>query len=275
MLPKEYREKPGNVLLAMEYGRALNLPLAIVLTGVHVIDGRPSLSAGLMHGMIVGAGHRVRITGDMRQATCAIVRKDDPEFTYTATFSVEDAQRAELLKIQPDGSIRSRGASGKATGWEKYPKAMLLARALSACARQACPDVLAGISYVPEELGDDSRPDLGDMVVQNGAAPTPSYAPTAPEQPPAGNPTQETAQANSAPPADEHPPSTDELTPRELDNLRGQLDAAVQALDLDGVAAIARVALEQGLAGVADEARAQWFDVRDQLVQQEQQDAQG
>ena len=78
MLPKEYRDKPGNVLLAMEYGRALALPVATILTSVHVIDGRPSMSAELMQALIRRAGHRIRITGDGRSASCAIVRKDEP-----------------------------------------------------------------------------------------------------------------------------------------------------------------------------------------------------
>jgi len=291
MLPKEYRDKPGNVLLAMEYGRALALPVATIFTSVHVIEGRPSMSSELMQALIRRAGHRIRIAGDNRQASCAIVRRDDPEFTYTATFTLEDAQQAGLLKIQPDGTVRARHKSGEPTNWEKYPKAMLLARAVSACARQACADVLAGVSYVPEELGE--QPDLEPMVVTQTPSSAPSPNAAGPSAPPAGNPTPDTAAAPSGPPADEHPPSTDDLTPsavqqererlqRELDSeaptlaakaravlmdeLTGLLDAGRQEMDLFAIDQVGRRALDANMPQLVDEARAVWMDVQADLA---------
>ena len=44
MLPRAYRDKPGNVLLAVEYAQSLGIPAGQVLAGsVHVIDGKPSM----------------------------------------------------------------------------------------------------------------------------------------------------------------------------------------------------------------------------------------
>jgi hypothetical protein len=294
MLPKEYRDKPGNVLLAMEYGRALALPVATIFTSVHVIEGRPSMSSELMQALIRRAGHRIRIAGDNRQASCAIVRRDDPDFTYTATFTLEDAQQAGLLKIQQDGTVRARHKSGEPTNWEKYTRSMLLARAVSACARQACADVLAGVSYVPEELGEDLEP----VVVTQ--APSPNAA--GPAAPPAGNPTPDTAAAPSGPPADEHPPSTDDPTPsavqqererlqRELDSeaptlaakaravlmdeLTGLLDAGRQEMDLFAIDQVGRRALDANMPQLVDEARAVWMDVQADLAELERERAQG
>jgi len=276
LLPKAYRDQPGNVLLAMEYGRALGLPVATVLTSVHVIEGRPSMSAELMQALIRRAGHRIRITGDRQQATCAIVRKDDPDFTYTATFTMDDAKAAKLVK--PDGN------------WVKYPAAMLLARATSACARQACADVLAGVSYVPEELGDGAPPDALQAVVEQASA---SQEPPAPQG--QGDGTPETAQEPSAPPSasNGHPPGTDDLTQERsalranlegqaptvaakarmslLDDLTGELDQATQAQDLEAIMTVAQRAEAANVPAIVDEARAAWMDVHAQLVQLEQQ----
>lgn len=141
-LPKAYRDKPGDVLLAMAYGQALGLHVTNVFTSVHIIEGRPSMSAELMQALIRRAGHTIRTKGDARQATCVIIRRDDPEYPYTVTWTLDDARTAKLIPAKPD------------SGWAKYPGAMLLARAVSACARQACADVLAGVSYTPEELGE-------------------------------------------------------------------------------------------------------------------------
>lgn len=137
LLPKAYRDSPGDVLLAMSYADSLRIPVAQVFTSIHVIDGKPSMAAELMGALILGAGHKLRQSGDNDSATCQIIRRDDPDFTYTVTYTIDDARRAGLL--------------GKAV-WKAYPRDMLRARALSGCARAACPDVLHGISYVPEEL---------------------------------------------------------------------------------------------------------------------------
>lgn len=139
LLPKQYRESPGDILLAMEYAESLSLPLAQIFVGIHVIEGKPSMSAELMGALVRRAGHRIRMSGDAVQAAAEIVRLDDPGFTYRATFTLDNARAAGLL--------------GKDV-WKKYPAAMLLARAVSAVCRAGAADVLAGVSYVPEELGD-------------------------------------------------------------------------------------------------------------------------
>jgi hypothetical protein len=139
LLPRQYRDSPGDILLAMEYADALHLPMAQIFVGIHVIEGRPAMSAELMGALVRRAGHRIRMSGDHTQAAAEIVRLDDPGFTYRATFTIENARQAGLL--------------GKDV-WKKYPAAMLLARAVSAVCRAGAADVLAGVSYVPEELGD-------------------------------------------------------------------------------------------------------------------------
>ena len=139
LLPKQYRDSPGDILLALAYADALALPVAQIFTGIHVIEGRPSMSAELMGALVRRAGHRIRSTGDAASATAEIVRRDDPEFTYRSTFTIVDAKQAGLLSKDV---------------WKRYPAAMLLARATSAVCRAGAADVLAGVSYVPEELGE-------------------------------------------------------------------------------------------------------------------------
>ena len=157
MLPKQYRDRPGDILLAMAYAESLNLPVAQVFSGIHVIEGRPSMSAELMNALIRRAGHRTRIEQSPpgpwvdAWASFTITRTDDPE-PYTETFTMRDALQAKLLTITPEGGLRSRTQRGEPTPWENYPKAMLKARAISAAARAHCADVLAGVSYTPEEV---------------------------------------------------------------------------------------------------------------------------
>lgn len=251
LLPKAYRDQPGNVLLAMEYGRALGLPVATVLTSVHVIEGRPSMSAELMQALIRRAGHRIRVTGDRQQATCAITRKDDPEFTYTATFTLDDARAAKLVKPE--------------SNWVKYPAAMLLARATSACARQACADVLAGVSYVPEELGDGSPPDLA-VVEQEASAPPVADEPTPDPPPEPQRPIQAQIGRLEGQQASGAPTMAAQARLDLLNELTGALDAAVQAQDLEAIADVARRADANNVPELVDEARAKWMETHALLV---------
>lgn len=140
LLPAQYRRQPANVLWALEYGEALGISPVAAMMGVYVIDGRPAASAGLISGLVRKAGHRLRVSGNGESATCKIIRSDDPDYTFTATWTMDRARTAGLL--------------GKDT-WKKYPADMLRNRATTECARAACMDVLYGLGYTPEELDHD------------------------------------------------------------------------------------------------------------------------
>lgn len=140
LLPKAYQQNPGNVLLAVEMGEALGLHTYIAITNFHVIEGKPSASAGLISALVRRAGHRLRITGNDTKATVQIVRADDPDFTYEAVWTIDRAKTAGLLSKDV---------------WKKYPAAMLKSRAITEGARDACQEALMGIDYTPEELGAD------------------------------------------------------------------------------------------------------------------------
>ncbi|MFF3300931.1 hypothetical protein [Streptomyces sp. NPDC002908] len=153
LLPKQFVGKPANVLYAIEYGRTLGITPVAAITGIHVIEGKPSASSGLIGALVRQAGHKLRVKSDgATTATAQIVRADDPDFVYEATWTLERAEQASLCQIK-NGKPWARDRNGKPTAWEKYPAAMLKARAITEVARDACEDVLFGLHYTPEELG--------------------------------------------------------------------------------------------------------------------------
>lgn len=176
LLPDSYRGKPANVLLALEYGSALDIAPMVAIQQVHIIQGRPVASAQLIGALVRKAGHRLRVTGDDKRAVCEITRSDDPDFTFRAEWTMERATAAKL--------------TGKDT-WRQYPGNMLRARAITECARDACPEALAGISYTAEELGDDTLPaeaypqtsSDGESVHNAGHGSAETAAPGPPEEP--------------------------------------------------------------------------------------------
>ena len=152
LLPQEYRNNPGSVLWAMEYGRALGLDVVTTITTIHVIKGKPTQSADLMLSRAREAGHKVRIRQEPGKCTVSIWRSDDPDFENAITWTYDDAVTAGLCEMR-DNRPYSRSQKGEKQNWEKYPRAMLRARAIAECVRSACPEVLHGAIYTAEELG--------------------------------------------------------------------------------------------------------------------------
>jgi hypothetical protein len=138
----------GKIMLMAETGDMLGIHPMAALVGVHIIEGKPSLSANLMNGLVRKAGHtlRVRVTGKLEDETleahATLIRSDDPDFPFEVTWTLEDAKRAGLYP----------GKTG--SNWQKYPRAMLKSRVISEIIREGAADVLMGGNvYTPEELG--------------------------------------------------------------------------------------------------------------------------
>jgi hypothetical protein len=149
---------PEKILTIALKGRELNLPPMQSLSHIHIIEGRPALSAELMVALVQRAGHKLRVL-ETTSERCTVegVRADDPEYVARTEFTLDDAGKAGLL---------SRPA------WKHYPAAMLRARAISSLCRFAFADVISGCSYTPEELGaevdEEGRAIEADPVVVEG-----------------------------------------------------------------------------------------------------------
>lgn len=184
LLPKQYQQNPGNLLFAMEYAEALNIQPIHAITSIHVIEGKPSASADLIAATIRRAGHKLRITGDDTKAVAQLIRADDPDFTYEASWDMNKA--------------RTAGLTGKAV-WKNYPAAMLRSRAITEVARMGATDALFGVIYTPEELG--AEVDAQGVPVITSASPSPApVRVTAAEL--TGQPAAEPTEPSEPPPAE-------------------------------------------------------------------------
>ena len=165
LLPRQYQNNPGSVLWALEYGRGIGLDVITTIQSVHVIQGKATQSADLMAALTRRAGHRMRMTSTDDRAEVTIYRSDDPDFPFTSTWDTAKATRAKLLNKDT---------------WQQYPAAMLRARAISECVRMACPEVLHGAIYTPEEIG---APVDADGMPLESPAPQPAPQPVREEAP--------------------------------------------------------------------------------------------
>lgn len=139
MLPAAYRGKPADVLIAIGLGQAVGIPPAQSLYEIYVVNGRPSPSANLMAALVRRSGHKLRVEGNAESCTATLVRADDPDYPFTATWTIDQA--------------RSAGLAGKDT-WKQYPAAMLRARAIAEVVRMGASEAVLGMEYAAEEQRD-------------------------------------------------------------------------------------------------------------------------
>ncbi len=124
------------------------------MTGIHIIKGRPTVSAGLMASAVKASGkydYRIR-QRDAERCEIAFFEAGQ-ELTPSSVYTIAMAERA--------------GLTGNAS-WLKHPEAMLFARAMSQGVRMHAPDVFSSSVYTPEELG--AEVDGDDVVVAVAAS---------------------------------------------------------------------------------------------------------
>ena len=138
IVPKDYQGKPGNVLVAIQWGMEIGLQPMQAMQNIAVINGRPSIWGDAMIALVRAcpAFEYITETQTDREATCVIKRKGEPE--AVRTFSMEDAKKAGLM--------------GKSGPWTQYPKRMMQMRARSWALRDVFPDVLKGMICAEEAM---------------------------------------------------------------------------------------------------------------------------
>jgi hypothetical protein len=114
-------------------GREMGIAPAAAITGIHIIEGKPSLGSNLIAGLVKRSGkytYRV-ISNTATGCEIEFFEKVAGNFVSigTSEFTQDDARAAGVLAKD---------------NWKKYPKSMYFARAMSTGARTHCPDVFGG-----------------------------------------------------------------------------------------------------------------------------------
>ena len=166
IVPKDYIGKPGNCLVAIQWGMELGLQPMQAMQSIAVINGRPSLWGDAMLALVKAhpAFEWIKEECDGNVATCTIKRRGEPEVVQS--FSLEEAKRA--------------GLTGKQGPWTQYPKRMLQMRARGFALRDAFPDALRGVVSAEEARDTPTERDMGaaEVVSSRPAAPAalPDYS---------------------------------------------------------------------------------------------------
>jgi len=125
----------AQAIVKIQAGQEIGIPPFASMGGVHIIQGKPIIGAGLIASCVKGSGKYNYRVLQQDEKICSIDFYEGKEMVGNSTFTIEDAKKAQTKNI------------------DKFPRNMLFARAISNGVKWYCPDVFAGPVYVPEDMG--------------------------------------------------------------------------------------------------------------------------
>lgn len=158
LMPADLQKSPDDIQVIIMTGRELGLGVMQSIRSIHVIKGKPCLSANLMGALCLRHPSCVRlypVESSAIKCTYEAVRKDTPPVRIT--WTIEQAAKAGVTNND---------------NWRKYPDAMLRARCLSAICRAVWPDAVGGL-YDPDELDAEPRQVQATISVVESPRPSP------------------------------------------------------------------------------------------------------
>lgn len=140
MVPKNYQDKPGDILIAGQMGAELGVPWLQALQGIAVINGNPSVWGDLALALVKNhpkfEDMKEWYDEETRTAYCTMKRTDQ-DTPVEQSFSYADACQA--------------GLNTKDT-YQKYRRRMLQWRARSWAMRDCLPEALKGLKMAEEQI---------------------------------------------------------------------------------------------------------------------------
>lgn len=135
----------------IQAGREFGIQPFAAMSGIHIIQGKPTIGAGLMAARVKGFGKYDYKVIEHNDKICSIEYFQGKESIGVSTFTIEDARKAGTKNL------------------DKFPKNMLFARAMSNGVKWFTPDIYEMPVYVPEEMAQVTE----DVQAVEVPAPTP------------------------------------------------------------------------------------------------------
>lgn len=139
-VPTSMKNKPDEVTGAILAGAELGLSPMAALASIDLIEGRPSVRANTMRGLLLAAGGEIEL-----------VEASDTRVVMRARLNPQRGWQEVAWTLD---RARKMGLDGKAN-WKKMPQAMMVARATSELVRLCAAHLLIGMPYSSEELTDE------------------------------------------------------------------------------------------------------------------------
>lgn len=137
MVPKNFKGKPADILIAMQMGSEIGLKPLQSLQNIAVVNSRPTIWGDAVVAICQSSGMLEDITEEVTDEYATVTVKRIGQEPHSVTFSMQDAKKA--------------GLAGKQGPWTQYPKRMMKNRARAYALRDKFADVLSGFGITEEE----------------------------------------------------------------------------------------------------------------------------
>ena len=166
IVPKDFRGKPGDTFVAMQYGMELGLSPIQAVQSIAIFNGRPAVWGDALLGIVMASGllEDIDESDDGSAATCTVTRRGSRPVTQT--FSMADAAAAKVSERDAQGNLRWVPLSDRAV-WRSYPRRMRQMRARGFALRDAFADLLKGLQLAEEVKDYGPAPDA--RLTEDGA----------------------------------------------------------------------------------------------------------
>lgn len=124
----------AQAVVKIQAGQEIGISPFAAMSGIHIIQGKPTIGAGLIASKIKSSGKYDYKVIEMSEIKCSLDFYQGKEMIGNSTFTIEDAKKAGTKNL------------------DKFPKNMLFARAISNGVKWFTPDVFNGPVYTPEEM---------------------------------------------------------------------------------------------------------------------------
>lgn len=152
LVPRDYQNKPGNIVVAWQKGWELGISPSQSLEAIAVINGRACLWGDTVLALVRSSGLLESLTEEVSDTEAVVTAKRKGEPTpIVRRFSMADATKAGLV--------------GKSGPWTTYPKRMLQMRARAFALRDGFADILKGMSIAEEIQDIEAQPTTVSTVV--------------------------------------------------------------------------------------------------------------
>ena len=152
LVPKSFRGKPGDVLIAVQMGNEVGLQPMAAIQNIAVINGKPGIYGDAGKAILLAAG--------------CIIEEDDIEIvkkTGRARCKVTRGNRPPVERTYCIDNAKTAGLWNKEGPWRTNPERQMAWRAFWFAARDAASDLLKGLGGA-EELADYNAPrDMGSI----------------------------------------------------------------------------------------------------------------
>lgn len=124
----------AQAVVKIQAGQELGIAPFAAMSGIHIIQGKPTVGAGIMAAKVKASGKYDYEVVKQDEKICSLDFYQGKKKLGNSTFTIEDAKKANTKNM------------------DKFPKNMLFARAMSNGVRWFTPDIFTSPVYTPEEM---------------------------------------------------------------------------------------------------------------------------